>query len=299
MLEGGNRKADNEYQDAVMELLDLLASIGVKLVATAASIPTRKQDWKQRREVVGPDGRVHGQVKLHRSTSKSLKSLNPASTQRLVRQEVDGKRVWLLDDRRNSRPGRVQQAAVLTDEQAQLWLENNGYTVVQGGPDADHPTRHEAKAGEHVVVMGGHAHVETPKKGKRPLVAAAEAQVVLEGAVKWKDVGGSTPARIEVAEDGVEEVVQIDTEAENAEILAAQEQARREQEQREAEQQRQAEKEQESGPRAGMVAPALLAAGAAAVAGAATHADGPDPIGVDPGAAVDVTTTTTQTTTMS
>lgn len=295
VLDGGNKKADNEYQDAAMELLDLLASMALKLVATATRLPVRKQDWKHRRALLGPDGKVHGHVNLHKSRSKTLRSLDPASKQRLVRQEVDGKHLWLLDDRRNARPGRVQQAVVLTDEQAVAWMKQNGYTVVHGAEDPQHPTTHEAKAGEHLVVIGGHTRIVGPERGQRPVVAATDAEVVLDSSVRWKDLGQARAARIEVADDGREEVVQIDTAAEDAQIRAAQEQARREQEQRDAEQQ--AETEHEHGPRVGMVAPALLAAGAAAAAGAAMEAAGPDPIGVDPGAAIATTTTTTTPTT--
>lgn len=160
--------SENAYHDLWVELMKTLQSLG------AEKPPKRKADWKHIRQVVDPRGNTLGQIKSSRRHMSIVPSRVEGTGERLVRLKKQG---WLLEAERVPK-GMTRRSVLISDADAEQWLERNGWKPVKGGPKND-PTRYAIEGDEAVLVMSGYAIVAGPADAV--VSAVNDAHVECEG----------------------------------------------------------------------------------------------------------------------
>lgn len=161
--------SENAYHDLWVELMMTLQS-----ALSAEKPPKNKTDWKHIRQVVDPRGNALGKIKSSRRHMSIVPSRVEGAGERLVRLKKQG---WLLEAERVPK-GITRRSVLISDSEAEQWLERNGWKPVKGGPKGN-PTRYEVQGDEAVLVTSGYAIVSGPPDA---LVSAVnEAHVECEG----------------------------------------------------------------------------------------------------------------------
>lgn len=152
------------------------------------SVPQRKEHWRQIRKIVDATGQEVGRVQLKKSTMTTLKS--PKNGQHLYRVNGAG---WLLETKKHSF-SKLGEVRALDDAQARIWLQNQGWTVLDQEPGQP-KVHYTPQDGERIYIQGGEVELDTQDARTVSVVAETAKVVVVGHQVKWRGSEGSEVER--------------------------------------------------------------------------------------------------------
>lgn len=191
--------SENSYLDLLDEILRAMGE-------RRHEVPRRKKNWRQVRHVIDGQGNVVSRIHTSRSKMISLKS--PVTGQRLYRVKGAG---WLLETQKPG-PHRVGAVTALDDDQARVWMEANGWTVLRQEASAQ-PLDYTPEKGERIYVEGGRVNLKTEDAPKVDVVAENAVVAVTGYLIRFRggkdaatehDYGTVDPADAAVEHAGIE-----------------------------------------------------------------------------------------------